>query len=95
VSDIRFSLRCRLDWKLLDVSDSLCGALEAAGIATALRGANHRALYHFFAPFIPISVLVPVAEAERAEFVALEHEKTRAEPPPLPASPDKGMLAPG
>jgi hypothetical protein len=79
----------------LEDADSLCAELQAAGIATALRGANHRALYHFFAPFIPIGVLVPQPEADRAEFIALEHARTNSAPPPLPATAHEGMPAPG
>jgi SecY len=79
----------------LEDADSLCAELQAAGIATSLRGANHRALYHFFAPFIPIGVLVPKAEGERAEVIALEHTRTNSAPPPLPATADEGLPAPG
>ncbi|HWE24735.1 MAG TPA: hypothetical protein VG496_12435 [Myxococcales bacterium] len=79
----------------LEDSDSLCAELGAAGIPTALRGAHHRALFHFFAPFIPVSVLVPATDAERAEFVALEYSQARSAPPPLPVAPHEGKLAPG
>jgi hypothetical protein len=89
------SLRALRVVNTLDDSDSLCAELEAAGIPTTLRGAHHRALYHFFAPFIPISVLVPATEAERAEFVALEYGRTRSAPPPFPEAPEVGRLAPG
>jgi len=79
----------------LEDADALCAQLQAAGIATSLRGANHRALYHFFAPFIPIGVLVPKAEADRAEFISLEHARTSSAPPPLPETADQGVPAPG
>lgn len=68
----------------LEDADSLSGALQAAGISPALRGAHHRALFHFFAPFIPISVLVGETDHEHGEVIALEHERTRTEPLPLP-----------
>lgn len=67
----------------LEDADSLCGALATAEIDAALRGARHRALYQFFAPFIPISVLVAEADAERAEVVTVEHARALEAPPPL------------
>jgi len=79
----------------LEDADSLSAALQAGGIATALRGAHHRALFQFFAPFIPIGVLVARADAERAEIIAAEYERALAEPPALPVTPDEGILAPG
>jgi SecY translocase len=78
----------------LEHADALAAALRSAGIEPALRGAHHRALYHFFAPFIPVSVLVPERDFERAEVVALDHERAIAAPPPMPASHDEGALAP-
>lgn len=59
----------------LEDADALSAALGTAGIDSALRGAHHRALYQFFAPFIPVGVLVAEADAERAEVVAAEHER--------------------
>ncbi len=79
----------------LEDADALSAALGAAGIDSALRGAHHRALWHFFAPFIPVSVLVAEADAERAEVVAVEHERAAAAPPPLPSAPEEAAPAPG
>lgn len=36
------------------------------GIATHVRAAHHRALFHFFAPHLSLDLLAPVADAERA-----------------------------
>ncbi|HEY1099831.1 MAG TPA: hypothetical protein VGF99_12930, partial [Myxococcota bacterium] len=44
-------------------------ALDAAGITAHLRGGHLRALDHFFAPYVPIDLLVPAADAERASGV--------------------------
>jgi preprotein translocase subunit SecY len=40
--------------------------LAQEGIAVLPRGVNHRALMHFFAPYVPIELLVPVADSARA-----------------------------
>jgi hypothetical protein len=47
-------------WPLhrVQVADEVAGALATAGIEAHLRGLNHRATLHFFAPYVPISVMV-------------------------------------
>jgi hypothetical protein len=60
-------------------------ALEAAGIPVHLRGAHVRPLYHFFAPYAPIEVMVPEARAEEAtrilrQVLLGESEETSEEP---------------
>jgi hypothetical protein len=42
-------------------------ALKKAGIPAHPRGAHHRALMHFFGPYVPIELLVPAARAEEAK----------------------------
>lgn len=69
----------------LEDADALSAALHAQGIEPALRGAHHRSLFHFFAPFVPISVLIAEADVERGEVVAVEHERALAAPPPMPS----------
>jgi preprotein translocase subunit SecY len=46
--------------------DTALATLAEAGIPAFARSANHRALWHFFAPFIPVQILVPPARAEEA-----------------------------
>ncbi|WP_428268562.1 SecDF P1 head subdomain-containing protein [Haliangium sp.] len=41
-------------------------ALRGAGIEAHARGAYHRSLLHFFGPFVPIELMVPAADADRA-----------------------------
>jgi preprotein translocase subunit SecY len=53
--------------------DTALATLAQAGIPAFARSANHRALWHFFAPFIPVEILVPPARAEEAS--ALLHER--------------------
>jgi hypothetical protein len=48
---------------------ALLEALDAAGIPAFPRGRHHRTLWNFFAPFVPVDILVPVAHAERAEAI--------------------------
>lgn len=76
----------------LEDADALSAALGAAGIESALRGAHHRALYQFFAPFIPIGVLVAERDLERATVVAHEHEMEVAAPL---FAPPEGAPTPG
>jgi hypothetical protein len=61
-------------WPLhrVQVADIVLDALRAAGIEAHLRGAYVRALYHFFAPYVPIEVLVPRDRADDAR-AAIEH----------------------
>ena len=42
-------------------------ALSAAGIPAFPRGRRHRTLWNFFAPFVPVEILVPIEHAPRAE----------------------------
>jgi hypothetical protein len=55
-------------WPLHQVPaiDLVLAALRRDGIAAHARGANHRALLHFFGPHVPIAILVPRPDAERA-----------------------------
>jgi hypothetical protein len=52
--------------------DPAVRALERAGIPAFPRSVHQRALWHFFAPYIPIEIMVPVARASEA--AALLHE---------------------
>ena len=47
--------------------DLVLGTLAAAGIPAHLRGVNVRTLLRFFAPFVPITVRVPRAQAAEAQ----------------------------
>jgi hypothetical protein len=51
--------------------------LARSGIPAFPRSANQRALWHFFAPFIPIKIMVPRAQAEEAEMMLQEHHLAR------------------
>jgi hypothetical protein len=50
-------------------ADAALAALAAAGIPGFARGAHHRSLFHFFAPWLPVVIAVPPAHAERARAV--------------------------
>jgi hypothetical protein len=51
-------------------------ALEAAGIPALARSRHHRALWHFFAPHIPVQLLVPPAHADEARRLLQERLAT-------------------
>jgi len=53
--------------------DGAVAVLESAGIPCLARSVNHRTLWHFFAPFIPIQVLVPEGRAEEASRLLHDH----------------------
>jgi hypothetical protein len=55
-------------WPLhrVQATDLALSALRGAGIAAHARGRYFRALFHFFAPFVAIEILVPSAHADRA-----------------------------
>jgi hypothetical protein len=53
--------------------DSALAVLERAGIPCFARSVHHRALWHFFAPYIPIQILVPPPRAEEASRLLHEH----------------------
>ena len=57
--------------------DRVLATLEQAGIPAFPRSANHRALWHVFAPFIPIQILVPSARAREASELLHERFATR------------------
>jgi hypothetical protein len=48
-------------------------ALERVGIPSLARSAHQRVLWHFFAPFIPVQILVPEAREEEARAVLAAH----------------------
>jgi hypothetical protein len=50
-------------WEVGLVRDTL----GAEGIPFLARGRCHRFLFHFFAPYIPIEIMVPAAQAEHAQ----------------------------
>ena len=56
-------------WPIHQVSrlDAALTSLTAAGIAVHPRAANHRALFHFFAPHLAIDLLVPPARVAEAQ----------------------------
>jgi hypothetical protein len=41
-------------------------ALENAGIPAFPRAVHHRTLWHFFAPYIPVVIMVPKSKSEEA-----------------------------
>jgi hypothetical protein len=47
-------------------------ALRKSGIPAHPRGAHHRALMHFFGPYVPIDLLVPTARAREAQQILSE-----------------------
>jgi preprotein translocase subunit SecY len=51
--------------------------LTSRGIASHARSLHQRALWHFFAPFIPVQILVPRAQAEEARRVLHENHLER------------------
>jgi hypothetical protein len=53
--------------------DEALSVLERAGIPALARSVHHRTLWHFFAPFIPIQLLVPAARGEEASRLLHEH----------------------
>jgi SecY translocase len=53
--------------------DGALAALAGRGIPALARSVHHRALWHFFAPFIPIQLMVPAAQAEDAREVLRRH----------------------
>jgi hypothetical protein len=46
--------------------DALLRRLESEGLHPFARGRHLRAAFQFFGPFIPVSIVVPVAEAAKA-----------------------------
>ncbi len=44
----------------------IADALRADGFEVHLSGLRHRSLLHFFAPYVPVRILVPVLDAEEA-----------------------------
>jgi hypothetical protein len=61
-------------WPLhqVQLADEVAATLAAEGIAVHLRGLRFRSLMHFFGPEVPIAVMVPVADAERAHKLLAE-----------------------
>jgi hypothetical protein len=55
-------------------------ALRSAGIEVHARGLHHRTMLFFFGPFIPVLLMVPRDEAERARDL-LESTFSTADPP--------------
>jgi hypothetical protein len=55
----------------LYVLQSMLSALAAAGIPAFPRGRRHRTLWNFLAPFVPVDILVPVEQADRARTIVL------------------------
>jgi hypothetical protein len=60
--------------------EPVLAALAAAGIAAHVRGRYVRALWHFFAPFVPIEVMVPPGRAAEAEAICARIVQARAAP---------------
>lgn len=55
-------------WPLhrVQATTAVLAGLAAADIPAHARGSHHRALLHFFGPFVPITILVPRAHVQRA-----------------------------
>jgi hypothetical protein len=53
--------------------DSALRVLEGAGIFGLARSVHQRALWHFFAPFMPVQILVPQAKVDEARAVLGAH----------------------
>jgi hypothetical protein len=71
--------RCRRDdlvsvWPLhqVQLADDVARALRAERIPVHLRGLRYRSLLHFFGPEVPIAVMVPMVDAERAHKLLAE-----------------------
>jgi hypothetical protein len=75
------------EWRLRSSGDSLASVaeehrpyaagallqrLQAEGIGAAARGLHLRTMLQFFAPYVPIAIFVPVADAPRARSIARE-----------------------
>jgi hypothetical protein len=56
---------------------SAIDTLAGSGIPALPRSVHQRALWHFFAPFIPIQIMVPRAQAEEAARLLQEHLPAR------------------
>jgi hypothetical protein len=52
-------------------------ALERSGIPSLARSVHQRALWHFFAPAVPVQLMVPGARAEEASTLLHEYFQTR------------------
>lgn len=78
-------------WPLhrVPIADDVVRALAAQGIPAHLRGVHHRSMLHFFAPYVPIMVMVPRTMAgsarrllaERLDPAATGHSSTDQERP--------------
>ena len=55
----------------LYVLQGMLNALEVAGIPAFPRGRRYRTLWNFFAPYVPVDILVPVEQADRARGIVL------------------------
>jgi hypothetical protein len=55
----------------LYVLQGMLNALEAAGIPAFPRGRRYRTLWNFFAPYVPVDILVPAEQADRARAIVL------------------------
>lgn len=51
----------------LPAASAVTAQLAAAGIPVVIRSLHHRSLWHFFAPYFEMDVLVPVGLAQRAQ----------------------------
>ena len=50
----------------IDAADALAARLRAAGIGVHLRALHHRTMTQWLAPYLPVEVMVPVAEEDAA-----------------------------
>lgn len=52
-----------------DAADALAARLRAAGIEVHLRALHHRTMLQWLGPYVPVEVMVPVAEEDAARAV--------------------------
>jgi hypothetical protein len=53
----------------IDAADALAARLRAAGIEVHLRALRHRTMLQWLGPYVPVEVMVPVAEEDAARAV--------------------------
>lgn len=70
-----------------DVARAIALALRREGVSVVLRGLYHRSCLYLFGPYVPVSLLVPAGDAERASRLAaafVERARAAAGDRPLP-----------
>jgi hypothetical protein len=68
--------------------DRALSALESADIPALARGIHHRTLWHFYAPYIPVEIMVPQSKSEEARAIL---QITMLGAPPIQSIPAEGQ----